>query len=207
MPDETIVQNWTCQTLPNLESGSGPSSLTGGSAGLQGVSFHTFDPLYGGAGAVFPSAASVIGTLFTASDPFTSKGLQVDITGAGTAVTLLCALLVNASNGDLAAVTVDYSASIATGMFPMYWTGDTDSNAVGLKFSSGSYYMAVGAVATTTLPSLLALTATAANVGLLQPKLRNAVLATGLTAGTPPSAALTMSGMTSSSYVPYIQVI
>jgi hypothetical protein len=212
MPDETISQNWTNQSLANLESGGGPSSLTPGSAGLQGVSFQTFDPLYGGAQALYTVAAglsgSLMGVLMSTGDPFTSKGVTVDFgTVSSTTFTLACAAMVNASNGDLAAVTADFSATAVTGMFSMYWSGDSDSNAVGVKFANASYYVAIGLTWTGTAPQLLSLSAPAVNVGLTQPKLRSAILATGLVAATPPSTAVTLSAMTTNTSLPYIQVI
>lgn len=222
MPDQTISTNWTNQSLPNLEqsggSGQAESILDCPSVpSLNGALWESFDPaIQVGSLSSTLVSGTLYGVAFGVTDPTTTKGMNVYIGAAGTA-TLSGCVVVDLTTGNIVLAGSGTSFT-ATSLNPYYWSGDADSDAVGVTLREGAYYAGFWSVFTGSPTFLTQATALSsyANLGTAAPAslpapagtppLRFAVLKTSLSAAPVSATTLVTSASVTNAFVPYLQL-
>jgi hypothetical protein len=175
MPDETISTAWSAQSNTlNLQQsgGSAEEGLLGDASApsANGAIWESFDPSIGTPALVNVTSGTLYGVQFNVSDPLTTRGLQVYVGTAGTASLSGCDLI-NVATGNVALASAGTTLT-GSQLNPFYWSGDTDSNAVGVVLNPGNYYASfwsVWSVQPTLLASATGALGTYVNVGTAVP--------------------------------------
>lgn len=211
MPDQTISTNWTNQSLPNLEQSGGSGQAENildcpSVPSLNNGLWESFDPKLGTPALVNVTSGTLYGSLFNVTDPVTTKGMNVYVGAAGTASLSGC-VVVDATTGN---IVLSGAGTTLTGssLNSFNWSGDTDSNAVGVGLREGTYYASfwsVWSVQPTLLASATGSLGTYANLGDAVPStlpavnpLRVAILKASLAAA-PVSASTLVTSETATS--------